>query len=305
MISSNGARLGCGLESELRRRQRYGVARVLWLGLLLAGGIAAVAQVQRDATTQERKWEVLSGCRLMTNQVVDGDSFHVMHKDREYIFRLYFVDAPESSAEFKDRIKQQATYFGIAAGDIPRVGELASRFTREKLTGKDITVIMRYQNAMGRSSLARYYAVVLVNGENLAEALVANGLASVRGQKANWPDSMNSSQFVSKLKNLELTAREKKLGVWNQSLFPLETDAVTSSTNRAPTAAAPSQALVDVNSATFEELQKLPGIGPKLAERIIAHRPYVSLKELDAVPGIGPAKLKLLEPLIRISKPTL
>jgi len=58
----------------------------------------------------------------------------------------------------------------------------------------------------------------------------------------------------------------------------------------------PVQALID-------ELGKLPGIGPKLAERIIAHRPYKTVKELDQVPGIGPASLKRLEPLIRITSP--
>jgi competence protein ComEA len=61
--------------------------------------------------------------------------------------------------------------------------------------------------------------------------------------------------------------------------------------------------LLDVNAATFEELQKLPGIGPKLAERIIAHRPYKTVADIDQVPGIGAATLKRLEPLIRVSSP--
>jgi competence protein ComEA len=273
--------------------------------LALLGCFPTWAQVQRDAAG-ESKWEVLSGSRLVTNQVVDGDSFHVMHEGREYVFRLYFVDAPESSPEFKERIEGQAAYFGISANDIPRAGQLASRFTREKLTGKDITIIMRYQNAMGRGSLPRYYAVVMVNGENLAEQLVASGLACIRGLKANWPDGLRSSTFISKLKNLEINARQKQLGVWNQSIFPLETDAVASEggTNTAAASAFPTNPpVVEINSATFEELQKLPGIGPKLAERIIAHRPYQTPKDLDAVPGIGPATLKRLEPHIRIGSP--
>ncbi len=52
---------------------------------------------------------------------------------------------------------------------------------------------------------------------------------------------------------------------------------------------------VDVNTAGGEELQTLRGIGPVLAERIIAYReehgPFGSLEELLEVKGIGPATL--------------
>ncbi|HEU4562530.1 MAG TPA: ComEA family DNA-binding protein [Longimicrobium sp.] len=50
---------------------------------------------------------------------------------------------------------------------------------------------------------------------------------------------------------------------------------------------------VDLNSASAQELQTLPGIGPALAARIVAHResngPFRSVDELEKVPGIGPA----------------
>ncbi|WNC44740.1 phospholipase D-like domain-containing protein [Thermosynechococcus sp. GLH187] len=54
---------------------------------------------------------------------------------------------------------------------------------------------------------------------------------------------------------------------------------------------------VNLNTATAEELQTLPGVGPKLAAEIIRAReqkPFQSLADLDAVPGVGP---KLLERL--------
>jgi competence ComEA-like helix-hairpin-helix protein len=269
----------------------------------VAAGNSGLAQIQRTGERQEPKWETLSGCRLVTNAVVDGDSFHVLYRDREYIFRLYFVDTPESDASLKDRIEDQSAYFGISPVDVPHAGTLASRFTREKLTGRDITIVTRWQNAMGRSSLARYYAVVLISGSNLAEELVANGLARIYGVRANWPDGPRSTTFINKLKNLEITAREQMLGVWDQSAFPRVTGKLATLTTATANSVPADVTKLDVNAATFEELQALPGIGPKLAERIIAHRPYKSAADLERVPGIGPATVKRLEPLIWVANP--
>jgi competence protein ComEA len=76
--------------------------------------------------------------------------------------------------------------------------------------------------------------------------------------------------------------------------------ALTSETVILPTPNRPT--LVSVNQASAAELQTLPGIGPALAERIIAHReqngPFASLEDLDAVSGVGPALLTQLEGLI-------
>jgi competence protein ComEA len=59
---------------------------------------------------------------------------------------------------------------------------------------------------------------------------------------------------------------------------------------------------VHLNSATLDQLDELPGIGPVTAQQIIDYRSangaFRAVDELDAVPGIGPARLEQLRPLV-------
>lgn len=61
---------------------------------------------------------------------------------------------------------------------------------------------------------------------------------------------------------------------------------------------------IDPNKATADELRRLPRVGPKLAERIIAHREahgsFRTLADLDAVTGIGPALLAGITPHVAL-----
>jgi len=60
--------------------------------------------------------------------------------------------------------------------------------------------------------------------------------------------------------------------------------------------------LIFINSATQEELETLPGVGPAMAARIIEHREangdFTSFEDLDAVSGVGPAMIENLQDLI-------
>jgi len=67
-------------------------------------------------------------------------------------------------------------------------------------------------------------------------------------------------------------------------------------------AGAPSSGPVHLSTATLEQLDSLPGIGPVTAQKILDYRQkhgaFTSVDGLDAVPGIGPARLDQLKDLV-------
>lgn len=61
---------------------------------------------------------------------------------------------------------------------------------------------------------------------------------------------------------------------------------------------------INVNRASGEELRRLPGIGPKLSQRILdtrAKKPFQSVDDLRRVPGIGPKTLERLRPHVVVA----
>jgi competence protein ComEA len=62
--------------------------------------------------------------------------------------------------------------------------------------------------------------------------------------------------------------------------------------------AAPAKEMVDLNSASKEDLMKLPGIGDAIADKIIAGRPYKNVDDLLRVSGMGPRLLERVRPFV-------
>jgi competence protein ComEA len=66
--------------------------------------------------------------------------------------------------------------------------------------------------------------------------------------------------------------------------------------------------LIDINSASAAELDRLPGIGPKLAQRILDARaaaPFTKVEDLRRVPGIGPKTLEKVRPYVTVGAASL
>jgi competence protein ComEA len=265
-----------------------------------------------DVWARGGDWITLENCRLVPNVANDGDSFHVSVNGKEYIFRLYLVDAPETDAVNPGRLVEQAKHFGMTVPQVIEVGERAKAFVGEKLA-EPFTVITHMANAMGRSNIERLYAFVQTKDGDLGEQLIANGLARVHGTSAKRPGITSSATESERLKDLENQAKQAKLGGWAENIKRSSAPVASPTTVPSPSRTVPVAALpaasppttsksknlvgkLDVNTAAEKQLRDLPGIGPVLAQRIIAARPFRSADDLKKVNGIGEKKYEKIRP---------
>ncbi len=159
----------------------------------------------------EKGWDMLTDCKLLRKGANDGDSFHVIAKGKEYIFRLYYVDAAETSLSFPDRVAAQAKYFGLDERDTLRLGEEAKKFTERVLSKGSFTVVTKWEDARGNSRLPREYAFVSTDQGDLDELLIAEGLVRLYGMRIDGPFG---SKKYHELKDLERDAKKAKAGAW-------------------------------------------------------------------------------------------
>jgi endonuclease YncB( thermonuclease family) len=165
-----------------------------------------------------KPWQRIDGCTWKADRWNDGDSFHVLTgiEPPEIVARLYFVDTPEAETAYRDRIAEQAAYFGITPEQAREIAREASAFTNKQLS-KPFTVWTRWHKALGRSALGRKYCIIITaDGRDLNELLVEAGLARIYGVRTALFDGRNSRQYLERLAELEAEAKTAKRGAWGE-----------------------------------------------------------------------------------------
>ncbi len=263
---------------------------------------------------------LLKTCKLMPTEWADGDSFLIQTADgASHTIRLYGADCIEwhvTDETDARRLRAQRRYFGISEfGGSPQasidaakgLGKAAAEEVVAVLA-KPFTVHTAFTDARGDGKHKRIYGfVTTADGEDLAERLVRLGLARAFGVYRETPTKMSAGDYRAFLQDVELQAAKRGMGVWaktNWDRLPSERqaereeDADLNLATARPKLASGTR--INPNTASRDELMKLPGVGEATVNRIIEARPFKKSQDLLNVEGIGPKTLLRLTPFLQI-----
>jgi competence protein ComEA len=115
---------------------------------------------------------------------------------------------------------------------------------------------------------------------------------------ARVADALERAGGPTRRANLALVNLAAPVADGQQIVVPVRVTAAAGGTG----AAASAPVKVSLASATIDQLDELPGIGPVTAQKIVdwrqTHGPLGSVDDLDAIPGIGPARVEQLRDLV-------
>ncbi len=152
-----------------------------------------------------------------------------------------------------------------------------------------------------RSSPTAATLVVQVGG-----AVLRPGLVRLH-EGARVDDAIKAAGGASSEADLSRLNLAKRVNDGDQIIVPKlgEPTAVPASGTsaaRATSSSTPAPSKININTATAEQLDKLPGIGPSLAQRIVDYRnangPFQRIEDLMKVRGIGQAQFDAIKNLI-------
>lgn len=178
-----------------------------------------------------------------------------------------------------------------ACGAVLVVALLAGHFLLSAGTAKSIPAppVASPPNA----AVAMQHARVVVD---VVGAVRRPGLLALR-QGARVADAIARAGGATRAANLTLVNLAAPLVDGQQVVVPARGNAATASGT-----ASPSSGPVSLSTATAEQLDALPGVGPVTAQKILDYRTkhgaFGSVDELDAIPGIGPARIDQLRDLV-------
>ena len=123
-----------------------------WLSLVSLGGIARMLTHRSWQTTtivlllclafgqvgaaERREWVTLTNCQYVAAKYNDGDSFRARCGTKEFIVRLYFVDAPEADLRYPERTREQSEHFGVTLDETMKAGVKAKDSAKAAATAR-------------------------------------------------------------------------------------------------------------------------------------------------------------------------
>ncbi len=142
-----------------------------------------------------------------------------------------------------------------------------------------------------------------------AKAVVVDVVGAVRRpglyrltEGARIADALDRAGGATPRAQLELVNLAAPIADGEQIVVPKRGAAVPTAAGGSGTASGTPAGPVHLNTATLEQLDALPGVGPVTAQKILDYRQehgaFGSVDELDAIPGIGPARLGQLRDLV-------
>jgi competence protein ComEA len=155
-----------------------------------------------------------------------------------------------------------------------------------------------------------YAFVITADGKDLGQSLVEAGLGRTHGSKHAGPTGKSTTEIERALQKLEAEAMRERRGIWagtdpavidklraEQRAEDEELKSLIKESSGKNAAAG----TIELNTATTSELQSISGVGPVLASKIIAGRPYKKVDDLLRVPGNGPKLLAKIRPYVTVA----
>ena len=153
----------------------------------------------------------------------------------------------------------------------------------------------------------RIYAFIETSeGKSLAGELVQNGLARAYGVYRQSPIGLHQDEARERFKDMELRAAGSRRGIWaftdwealpeerlTERLEEIELSSAVKESKRPP-----ADGSINPNTASKEQLEMIPGIGPSTAQKIIDARPgqvFITPNDLLSISGIGQRTLEKMQ----------
>jgi endonuclease YncB( thermonuclease family) len=169
------------------------------------------------------RYEIFVNPKLVPSPKNEADTLRFRIGQEELIFDLYFVDALDMAQTHKERVKEQAKYFGNTTVELVNAtGKEAYQYVSQLLQTHPVRLLTRWERAKLSNN---YLALIMVELQKdkwvyLADLIVRNGFGSASGKPCELPNSEGKSlaNYTTELRENLKYARERKLGIWSKAV---------------------------------------------------------------------------------------